>query len=138
MHPEEAFARESKAMKLDRSKKRISKKTKNGFQGYPLVTIAYYGPGKSKATKVGVGVMSEDGGEIEMRKFFSEQDVRDDAEIQSSIVGIISQVNARSVSAVDSIIGCPHEEGIDYPEGEECQECEFWIGRDRFSGEYIN
>jgi hypothetical protein len=35
----------------------------------------------------------------------------------------------------DRIIGCPHEEGIDYPEGEECPLCPFWKGRDRWSGE---
>jgi hypothetical protein len=27
--------------------------------------------------------------------------------------------------------GCPHEEGVDYPEGEACPDCPFWAGRSR-------
>lgn len=34
----------------------------------------------------------------------------------------------------DRIMGCPHEEGIDYPSGQSCPECAYWIGRERFSG----
>ena len=37
---------------------------------------------------------------------------------------------ALSVAMADGIIGCPHQEGIDY-EGEWRPVCEFWRGRDR-------
>ena len=124
-------------MKLDRSKKRISKKANKGFQGYPVVTIAYYGPSNKLATKVAVGVIVEENGDAQMERFSLTSDVRNDEEIQIKIVEIIGEANAKSVSVVDGIIGCPHEEGIDYPDGEECPECEFWKGRDRFTGEYI-
>lgn len=33
----------------------------------------------------------------------------------------------------DGVIGCPHQEGTDYV-GEWCPVCEFWKGRDRFTG----
>ena len=72
-----------------------------------------------------------------MERFTLTSDVRNDEEIQIKIVEIIGEANAKSVSVVDGIIGCPHEEGIDYPDGEEGPECEFWKGRDRFTGEYI-
>ncbi len=42
----------------------------------------------------------------------------------------------RSVAMADGIIGCPHQEGVDY-EGEWCPVCEFWRGRDRFTGNLI-
>jgi hypothetical protein len=29
------------------------------------------------------------------------------------------------------MLGCPHDEGIDYPEGEACPEYPFWVGRER-------
>jgi len=29
----------------------------------------------------------------------------------------------------DGIIGCPHEEGIDFPVGEGCPYCPFWRGK---------
>jgi MFS family permease len=45
---------------------------------------------------------------------------------------LIDRFGVRSVAMVDRIIGCPHEEGVDYPEGEECPECPFWRGKDRF------
>jgi hypothetical protein len=35
------------------------------------------------------------------------------------------------------IIGCPHEEGIDYPIGRACPECPFWAGIDRYTHEPI-
>jgi hypothetical protein len=41
-----------------------------------------------------------------------------------------------SVSA-DRIIGCPHQEGVDYPMGRMCPHCPFWAGIDRFTHEPI-
>lgn len=29
------------------------------------------------------------------------------------------------------MMGCPQEEGIDYPMGEACPQCPFWAGRER-------
>ena len=46
----------------------------------------------------------------------------------------IREQGAESVVIADRIMGCPHEEGIDYPEGEKCPSCPFWAYRDRFSG----
>ncbi len=37
----------------------------------------------------------------------------------------------------DRIMGCPHEEGKDNPEGEVCPKCPFWANIDRFTGETI-
>jgi hypothetical protein len=34
--------------------------------------------------------------------------------------------------------GCPHEEGIDYPEGEPCPQCPFWTHRDRWTGKLLS
>jgi len=39
---------------------------------------------------------------------------------------------------IEEIIGCPHEEAIDYPSGEYCPECDYWKNRDRFSGEILH
>jgi hypothetical protein len=41
------------------------------------------------------------------------------------------------VAMPDRIIGCPHEEGIDY-EGEYCPRRAFWIGRDRWTGKLVS
>jgi hypothetical protein len=42
-----------------------------------------------------------------------------------------------SVAMTDGIIGCPHQEGIDY-QGQWCPVCELWKGRDRFTGERVH
>jgi hypothetical protein len=49
---------------------------------------------------------------------------------------LIEEQGALSVAMVGGIIGCPHQEGIDY-EGEWCPICEFWHGRDRFTGKMV-
>jgi hypothetical protein len=43
----------------------------------------------------------------------------------------------KSVLMTDGIIGCPHEEGIDYPEGEASPECPYWREMDRWTVERI-
>jgi hypothetical protein len=35
------------------------------------------------------------------------------------------------------MLGCPHEEGVDYPMGRTCPRCPFWAGIDRFTHEPI-
>lgn len=44
----------------------------------------------------------------------------------------------KSVAMADRIIGCPHEEGTDYPEGQTCPRCPFWASRDRWTGERLS
>jgi len=115
----------------------LRKKTKKGFRGYPVATIAYYGPDDRRATKVAVGIAeSETGGVARMERWSSETtDVRRDPQINQAILRFIEGHGARSVAMFNRIIGCPHEEGIDYAEGEKCPQCPFWATRDRWSGE---
>ena len=40
----------------DRSIKRLSKKAKKGMRGWPVATMAFYGPNSSRATKAVVGI----------------------------------------------------------------------------------
>jgi hypothetical protein len=115
----------------------IEKKAKRGFRGFPVATVAYYGPDDTVATKVAVGIVKEKDAEPILKRWHSEKDVRYDADINKQIVEFIDQYDVKSTAITDGIIGCPHEEGIDYPEGEVCPECPFWTGRDRWTGEYI-
>jgi len=118
----------------------LRKKTKRGFRGYPVATIAYYGPDDRRATKVAVGIAeSEAGGVAHMERWFCDtSDVRTDPQINEAILKFIEGYGARSVAMFDRIIGCPHEEGIDYPEGEKCPKCPFWPTRDRWSGKEVH
>jgi hypothetical protein len=120
--------------------KSLQKKAKRGFRGYPVATVAYYGPDNQRASKVAVGiVLEEDRDPDHLERWFSEKtDVRSDLEINDQILQFIREHDVRTVVITDRIIGCPHEEGIDYPDGEICPHCPYWATRDRWSGEIIH
>ncbi len=120
-------------------RKRLAKKAKRGFRGYPVGTIACYGPDDSRASKLVASIVeAEDAGPSEMQKWFSEEgDVRNDPEVIAEMVAFLEQHGARSIAMPDRIIGCPHEEGIDY-EGPICPRCPFWANRDRWTGDTIH
>ena len=125
-------------MLKDRFLKRLSKKARKGLRGWPAATIAFYGPNLSRATKVAVGIVpSENAAAKELRDWKVDGgDIRVDPEIAREIIEFMEKHEVRSVVMTDRIIGCPHQEGIDY-EGEWCPVCEFWRGRDRFTGEMV-
>ena len=112
----------------------LAKKAKAGFRGYPVGTIAFYGPDDQRASKVAVGiVVAAETEPVELRRWFTETgDARNDMTIAAEIATFLRDHEFRSVAAPSKIIGCPHEEGIDYPEGEACPQCPFWAGRDRW------
>jgi hypothetical protein len=85
-------------MNLEKSKKRISKKVKMGFQGYPIIGITYAGPSDSLATEVFLELISEEGAEPQSEKFSTESDIREDETIQSAIVKMIERSGAKSVT----------------------------------------
>src|ERR1700679_1632409 len=99
----------------DRSIKRLGKKAKKGMRGWPVATIAFYGPNSSRATKVAVGIVPFQNAEVEpLRDWKVDRgDVRGNPEIAREILEFIEENQALSVVMTDDIIGCPHQEGID-------------------------
>ena len=90
-------------MNLDKSTKRIAKKVKQGFQGYPQITLAYYGKSESCATQVVVSFILEEGASAQEEKFSSENDVRKDETIQTTLVKIIERADAKTVVEVAGV-----------------------------------
>jgi hypothetical protein len=94
------------------------------------------GPDDRRASKVVVSFIREEGAEPELRRWLSETgDVRADETIFAEIAVYLRQHSVHSVAMVDRIIGCPHEEGIDYPMDTACPRCPYWKGRDRWTGQ---
>ena len=118
----------------------LMKKARRGFRGYPITTIAFYGPDNTRATKVAVGIVLKEAADPEeMKRWFAEGgDVRTDLTIGKGILEFIGEHAVKSVVMSDRIIGCPHQEGVDYPEGESCHQCLFWSNRDRWTGEIVH
>jgi len=123
----------------DRLLKRLRKKARKGMRGWPMATIAFYGPNLNQATKVAVGIMPSANAELrELRDWKVDRgDIRTDPTIAREILEFMEKHGVLSVAMTDGIIGCPHQQGIDY-EGEWCPICEFWHGRDRFTGERVH
>ncbi len=91
------------------------------LRGFPLATVACYGPNGGRATKLVVGIVLEQDQEpVELRRWFTGgADIRDDPDTAEEVLAFIDRFGVRSVTMVDRIIGCPHEEGVDY-EGPTC------------------
>lgn len=119
--------------------KRLGKKAHRGFRGYPVATVAFYGPDDRRASKVAVGILLHaDEEPAQMRRWTSDdRDVRDDPALAEEILVFIGEFDVKTVAMTDRIIGCPHEEGIDY-HGAICPTCTFWADRDRWTGEVIS
>lgn len=90
-------------MNLDKSTKRIAKKVKNGFQGYPQITLAYFGESADFATKVVLSFLLEEGGDAQEESFSSTSDVRKDETIQTTIVKIIERAEAKTVIEIAGV-----------------------------------
>ena len=118
----------------------LHKKARGGFRGHPIATVAFYGPDDRRASKVAVGIVATEGAEADplQRSYSDEADIRHDAVTRAEILAFVQEHGVKSVVMLDRIIGCPHEEGIDYPDGEVCPQCPFWAHRDRWTGEIIH
>ena len=90
-------------MNLDKAKKRISKQIKKGFDGYPEVSLAYFGATADCATEVVISFIAEAGAAPQEQRFTSKQDVREDETIQSVLVKIIERADAKTVTEIPGV-----------------------------------
>ena len=90
-------------MNLDKSKKRIAKRAKMGFKGYPEIAISYRGHSGDCAEQVVVCFVAEQGEQAMTETFSSKTDAREDEVIQSAIVKMIERSEAKTVLVADAI-----------------------------------
>jgi hypothetical protein len=102
---------------------RIEEKARRGHRGDPIGTVAFYGPDDQCATKLVVGISPNPAdGITETRKWLSELE---------EALAFLAEKDVRSVVMTAGVFGCPHEAGVDFPEGEACPHCPYWNGRER-------
>ncbi len=90
-------------MNLDKSTKRIAKRIKKGFQGYPQISIAYFGESVDCATEVIIGFILEEGADVQEQKFTSETDARKDETIQTTLLKVIERADAKTVVEIAGV-----------------------------------
>lgn len=110
----------------------LQNQDKHQDQGLPIAAIAYYGPTNETATKVVVAIISADKSILESKKWTtSEEDIRFTQTVSKELAVYIANHRVSKVVIADGILGCPHEAGIDYPEGEQCPYCPYWATQEK-------
>ncbi len=125
------------SLKIRRAREWLAKRQRQPKRDYPAATMVYYGPTKAVATKlVSAIIYGEDEAPGELETWFADEgDIRDDAGLIEEVVSWMKSCEVQRVVTIDGLMGCPHEEGIDYPEGENCPRCPDWADPDRVTGE---
>lgn len=90
-------------MNLDKAKKRIAKQVKKGFNGYPKITLAYYGVTKEYATEVVIQFTLGEGDSAQEERFSCDTDIRENELIQTTLLKIIERADANSVIEIDGV-----------------------------------
>lgn len=105
---------------------------------FPAASLSFYGPDARLVTKIVVGIFATPSSEgpDPLRKWISGSgDLRADESVGKEIAAFLKQNGIKKVITTGRVMGCPHEEGIDYPEGSTCPACPFWADLDRFTDE---
>jgi hypothetical protein len=135
MHTKEKPNPEAR-MKTNSWRRELEKKhARRGAPGeYPIGTLLFYGPDNRHASKVVASVFFRIGGDPLLRKWYwdGELDLRMDPRVGREVTRFFDEHGVRRVATTQGLAGCPHEEGIDYPDGEACPQCPFWADRDRW------
>jgi hypothetical protein len=95
---------------------------------YPIGTVALYGPDDKTTTKIAAGVILHDGAEVIVKRWVA-TDVTTNPKVQQELKDFFLQHGVKSVAMTEGNMGCPHEEGPDFPLGEDCPFCPFWKGK---------
>jgi len=75
----------------DRFLKRLRKKARKRLQGWPIATVAFFGPNLHQATKAAVGIVPSENAEVgELRTWIVDRgDIRADPSIARGILEFI-------------------------------------------------
>lgn len=92
---------------------------------YPVGTLAYYGPDDQNCTRIIGSVVNAPNAKPRFREWLDE-DVCIDLQVAAEIGEFFRLNGVREVVMTDGVIGCPHDQGVDYPEDENCPLCPFW------------
>ena len=95
---------------------------------FPIGTVAYYGPDDKITTKIVAGVIKEEDVEPIIRRWMA-TDVTTNPKVRKEIQTFFKRFGVKSVVATDRNVGCPHEEGPDFPVGDDCPFCPWWKGK---------
>jgi hypothetical protein len=93
--------------KIKRSGTWLTKRVRRGFRGYPIATVAFYGPTADLATKIAVSVVPDERNQPDLlERWYSDgTDIRSDSVIGEKVSDFLRQNQVRSVVAAEGILG---------------------------------
>jgi hypothetical protein len=95
---------------------------------FPIGTIAYYGPDDKITTKIVAGVIKEEDAEPIIKRWVA-TDVTTNPKVRKEIDRFFQTHGVTQVGMSQGNMGCPHEEGEDFPDGGDCPFCPWWKGK---------
>lgn len=95
---------------------------------FPIGTIAFYGPNDKTTTKIAAGVILEEDAEPIIERWVA-TNVTTNPKVQQEMDRFFKKHGVEKVGMSEGNMGCPHEEGEDFPVGEDCPFCPFWKGK---------
>ena len=100
---------------------------------YPIGTIALYGPDDKTTTKIVAAVIRDENAEPILERWVGTK-LQGDQKVLRQIKAFFKKHKVKSSVMSDGNLGCPHEEGEDFPVGEDCPFCPFWKGKQGSAG----
>ena len=97
------------------------------------MSLAQYGPDDKTVTKVVAGLMPAGAKKVNALKRWVGQNITQSPKFREELIDFIKSHGVHRIIFTAGVIGCIHEEGKDYPVGQECPFCPFWHGRDRWA-----
>jgi hypothetical protein len=94
-------------------------------RNFPIGALVYFGPDDKTITKiVAVVILSSESDPI--LRSWDGNDVSTNGEVVFEISNYFNKFQVNEVVMTEGVVGCPHEEGVDYPAGEACPYCPYW------------
>ena len=96
---------------------------------YPLATVTPYGPDDKTVTKLAVGIISNaEADDVSALERWVGTNIGSDENVAKKIYTFMRSQGVKTVATANVVMGCPHEEGKDFPDGKDCPLCPFWTG----------
>jgi hypothetical protein len=117
-----------------RKRKRPGRRAQPGAQPqgdveYPLATVIPYGPNDRTVTKLVAAIIRTADDKADPVEQWVATDVTHSEKVNAEIRAFLNAHGVKTVLACPVVLGCPHEEGLDFPRGQDCPFCPFWRGK---------
>ncbi|EHK0751951.1 hypothetical protein [Vibrio parahaemolyticus] len=87
------------------NKKILNKRVRKGDRGFPIATVAFYGPDDKTATKLVCAIIPYEGAEPDpMKKWFSSSDLRKSEMVLKEVLEFIDENSAKTVGMLEEIV----------------------------------